>query len=67
LKGPGGFIRIDHGGVTIKGTLVKINSGGSAGSGKGASPEAPEEAVEAVVEEPAKPEVDNVMLTGLAQ
>ncbi|XXX80122.1 type VI secretion system tip protein TssI/VgrG [Sorangium sp. So ce134] len=67
IKGPGGFIRIDAGGITIKGTLVRINSGGSAGSGSGASPEAPEDAVEAVVDEPARPAPDNVALTGLAQ
>ena len=51
IKGPGGFIRIDAGGVTIRGKQVKINSGGSAGSGKGASPDAPDEAVEAVVDD----------------
>ncbi|MCC6553517.1 MAG: type VI secretion system tip protein VgrG [Polyangiaceae bacterium] len=65
LKGPGGFIRIDSGGVTIKGTMVKINSGGSAGSGKGSSPEAPDEAQEAVIEEPPKPVPENVALTGI--
>jgi type VI secretion system secreted protein VgrG len=32
LKAGGGFIRIDSGGVTISGTKVKINSGGSPGS-----------------------------------
>jgi type VI secretion system secreted protein VgrG len=40
-------MRIDAGGVTIKGTIVKINSGGSAGSGCGSSPEEPEDAAEA--------------------
>ena len=67
LKGPGGFIRIDAQGVTIQGDLVKINSGGSAGSGAGSQPEAPEEAKEAVVVEPVKPEPENVALTGIAQ
>jgi type VI secretion system secreted protein VgrG len=67
FKGPGGFIRIDSGGITIKGSKVLINSGGSAGSGAGSSPEAPEEAVEAKIEQPEKPEVDNVAITGLAQ
>ena len=67
LKGPGGFIRIDASGVTIKGNLVKINSGGSPGKGSGASPEEPAEVVEAVIEEPEKPEPDNVAITGLAQ
>ena len=36
LKGPGGFVDIGPAGVTIQGTLVQINSGGSAGSGSGA-------------------------------
>lgn len=33
IKAPGGFIKIDSAGVTISGTLVKINDGGSAGAG----------------------------------
>ena len=65
LKGPGGFIRIDASGVTIRGTMVRINSGGSADSGSGASPEAPDEAVEAVIEEPPVPTPENVALTGI--
>lgn len=47
LKAGGGFVDIGPGGVTIQGAMVKINSGGSAGSGGGCSPsdpEAPEEA-----------------------
>jgi type VI secretion system secreted protein VgrG len=54
LKGPGGFIRIDAGGITIRGKVVKINSGGSAGEGKGASPEEPAEAFEALVDDVSK-------------
>jgi type VI secretion system secreted protein VgrG len=65
LKGPGGFIRIDSSGVTIRGTMVRINSGGSAGSGSGASPEVPDEAIEAVIDEPVKPLPENVLLTGV--
>ncbi len=38
VKGAGGFITIHPGGVDIVGTLVKINSGGSAAQGSGASP-----------------------------
>ncbi len=67
LKGPGGFIRIDAGGVTIKGNLVKINSGGSAGKGSGSKPEEADEALEAKIEMPEKPVPDNVAITGLAQ
>ncbi len=67
LKGPGGFIRIDASGITIKGIIVNINSGGTPGSGSGASPEEPAEAVEAVIEVPEKPVPDNVAITGLAQ
>ncbi len=65
LKGPGGFIRIDASGVTIRGTRVLINSGGSAGSGAGSSPEAPAEAVEAVIEIPQKPTPENIQVTGV--
>jgi type VI secretion system secreted protein VgrG len=39
LKVGGSFVNIDMSGVTISGPLVKINSGGSAGSGGGADPE----------------------------
>jgi type VI secretion system secreted protein VgrG len=67
IKGPGGFIRIDAGGVTIEGVLVKINSGGSPGSGSGASPEQPDEAIEATVGEPDKPQPEDVGKTGLRQ
>jgi type VI secretion system secreted protein VgrG len=42
LKGPGGFVDIGPAGVTIQGTMVLINSGGSAGSGPGASPDSPD-------------------------
>jgi type VI secretion system secreted protein VgrG len=41
LIGPGGFIDINPAGVTIQGTIVLINSGGSAGSGSGSSPSSP--------------------------
>jgi len=54
LKGPGGFVRIDGSGVTIRGTKVFINSGGSPGEGAGASPEAPDKAIEAVVDDVSK-------------
>lgn len=47
IKGPGGFIDIHSGGIDIVGTLVKINSGGSAGTGSGAAPVLPEDAQEA--------------------
>jgi type VI secretion system secreted protein VgrG len=43
LKGPGGFVDIGPAGVTIQGTMVLINSGGSAGSGSGASPKDPKD------------------------
>jgi type VI secretion system secreted protein VgrG len=47
LIGPGGFVDISPAGVTIQGTMVLINSGGSHGSGSGASPEAPKWPVKA--------------------
>jgi type VI secretion system secreted protein VgrG len=47
LIGPGGFVDIGPAGVTIQGTLVNINSGGSHGSGTAASPKDPKEPVKA--------------------
>jgi type VI secretion system secreted protein VgrG len=44
LKVGGNFVDIGPAGVTIVGTMVLINSGGSAGSGSGSSPTAPTEA-----------------------
>jgi type VI secretion system secreted protein VgrG len=55
LKGPGGFIRMGAGGVTISGTVVEINVGGSSGKGKGSKPELPELPDEARVEIPIPP------------
>jgi len=46
VAGPGGFLRIDAGGITIKGTVVKINDGGTPGRGRGSRPEAPAVALE---------------------
>jgi type VI secretion system secreted protein VgrG len=47
LKVGGNFVNINAGGVYIKGSMVMINSGGSAGSGSGASPKAPKAAKQA--------------------
>jgi type VI secretion system secreted protein VgrG len=44
LKVGGNFVDISPAGVTIVGTMVLINSGGSAGSGSGANPKDPDEA-----------------------
>lgn len=41
IKAGGSFITVGPEGVVISGPLVKVNSGGSAGSGTGASPEVP--------------------------
>lgn len=62
LVGPGGFIDIGPAGVTIQGIMVNINSGGSAGSGKGCAPEAPKEPKKA---EPAKPEIAHNSTSGM--
>jgi type VI secretion system secreted protein VgrG len=59
IKGPGGFVRIDQSGVTIRGRVVRINSGGEPGEGKGSSPDEPDEAIEA--------EVDDVSQTLIGQ
>ena len=47
LKAGGGFVVVGPAGVTISGTPVLINSGGSAGSGSGCSPDAPKAPTEA--------------------
>lgn len=47
LKVGGNFVDISPAGVTIKGTMVLINSGGAAGSGSGSSPDAPKDPKEA--------------------
>ncbi len=47
IKGAGGFVAIHPGGVDIVGTLVRINSGGSAATGSGAKPTEPKDAEEA--------------------
>jgi len=52
LKAGGGFIVVGPAGVTISGTPVLINSGGSAGSGSGCAPEAPKPPKEAAKAEP---------------
>lgn len=67
LKSSGGFIRIDPTGVTIQGTLVRINSGGAAGSGQGSSPVSPTDATAAEITPPEKPIMDDVSETGINQ
>jgi len=67
FKGPGGFVRIDAGGVTIRGTLVRINSGGEAGEGPGVSADAPAEAKQIELRPSEPPETDDIFQTGLAQ
>ncbi len=54
LKVGGNFIKIDSKGITILGTKVKINSGGSADSGKAVPLTAPEKTVTADKAEPGK-------------
>ncbi|WP_295456224.1 type VI secretion system tip protein VgrG [uncultured Thiodictyon sp.] len=54
LKAGGGFIVVGPAGVTISGTPTLINSGGSAGSGAGCSPDAPKVPTEADKSEPGK-------------
>ena len=67
LKVGGNFIDINSGGVFITGSMVMINSGGAAGSGSGASPQAanvpnpPDDAAEA---KPTKPDVADNSLSG---
>jgi type VI secretion system secreted protein VgrG len=47
LKAGGGFIVVGPAGVTVSGTPILLNSGGSAGSGPGCSPTAPKDPLEA--------------------
>lgn len=58
LKGPGGFIDINPGGIYINGTMVFINSGGSAGQGTSQSTVAPEDPDEANTADNADPGSD---------
>ncbi len=52
LKVGGNFINIGPAGVYISGTMVMINSGGSAGSGSGSSPQSPTAPRDAVDADP---------------
>ncbi|SER98789.1 type VI secretion system secreted protein VgrG, partial [Pseudomonas sp. NFACC02] len=47
LKAGGSFIKIDAGGVSITGAQIKLNSGGSPGTGSGAAPLLPGALLEA--------------------
>ncbi len=48
IKAAGGHLKIHPGGIDIVGILVKINSGGSPGSGSGSKPTEPKDAEEAL-------------------
>ena len=61
IKGAGGFIKIGPDGVTIQGTMVKINCGGSPGSGSGSEPTKPEAPEEA---DPTEPSMADDSVTG---
>lgn len=52
LKVGGSFVNIGPAGVDISGSMVKINSGGSAASGSGCSPDSPDEPEEADTADP---------------
>lgn len=54
LKCGGNFVKVDSSGVSILGTQVKLNSGGSAGSGSPASLTSPEATIEAITATPGK-------------
>ncbi len=43
LKAGGSFVKVDPSGVTVSGPMVKMNSGGSPGSGTGVSAQAPKQ------------------------
>jgi type VI secretion system secreted protein VgrG len=52
IKAGSSFVDIGPAGVSITGTMVNINSGGAAGSGAGASPDAPKAPEEADQDQP---------------
>ncbi len=52
VRGPGGFLAIDAGGIVIRGTVVRINAGGSAADSQQARPVMP-----LVARELARPEM----------
>ena len=54
IRAGGGFVDLGPAGVTIQGTKVNINSGGSPGIGTGCSAESPQEAKEADSGQPGK-------------
>ncbi len=57
LKVGGNFVDIGSAGVSISGTMVYINSGGSAGSGGGSNPKEAKEAIQAKPVLPKTPDV----------
>ena len=61
LKAGANFIDINPAGISIQGTLVMINSGGSPGTGPGSSPTAPQDAKQA---SPTKPDIADDAVTG---
>jgi type VI secretion system secreted protein VgrG len=64
LKGGGGFITISPAGVAIQGTMVLINSGGTAISGSGSSPLDPSDASSAIDAKPIQPKDADCSKTG---
>ena len=62
LKGPNGFIRFDNSGIVIRGTKVRINSGGTAGKGSGSEAQDALEAKEAKIVPPLKPDLKKLGL-----
>jgi type VI secretion system secreted protein VgrG len=67
LKVGGNFVDISSSGVTIMGTMVQINSGGSAGSGSAGSQvtrDKGDEAVDAEEAKPTKPDMADSSKTG---
>ncbi|MCX4030320.1 type VI secretion system tip protein VgrG [Endozoicomonas sp. SM1973] len=55
LKGGGSFAKLDPSGVAFQGATLKINEGGSAGSGSGVSVKEPSQAAESDKNQPGQP------------
>ena len=67
IKGPAGWIRVNDEGITMKGAIVKINSGGAPGKGNGIIVEEAAVAARAEIEAPAAPVLDDVNRSNLGQ
>jgi type VI secretion system secreted protein VgrG len=67
IKGPAGWLRVNDEGITMKGSIVKINSGGTPGKGQEIVVDDAVAASRAEIEEPVAPVLDDVNRSNLGQ